>query len=215
DLGCQVEEAVDQASALALLQRGQDDGQPFALAIIDERLADGEGIALAQAIRQHPVHRSLGLVLLTALLQRPICHPEAENAPCRLPWPVKRQALHAVLTRLLADAAVEPPSDEDGSHPAGPAGEAVAAADPADANGRGANGTGARKAREKEPAGPAAHILLVEDNLVNQRVAMALVRKLGYQVDAVASGEEALQALQQQDYDLVLMDIQIPGLGGS
>ncbi|WP_141608939.1 response regulator [Litorilinea aerophila] len=214
DLGCQVAEAVDQASALALLQRGQDDGQPFALAIIDERLADGEGIALAQAIRQHPVHRSLGLVLLTALLQRPICHPEAENAPCRLPWPVKRQALHAVLTRLLADAAVEPPSDEDGSHPAGPAGEAVAAADPADANGRGANGTGARKAREKEPAGPAAHILLVEDNLVNQRVAMAMVRKLGYQVDAVASGEEALQALQQQDYDLVLMDIQMPGMDG-
>ncbi len=214
DLGCQVAEAVDQASALALLQRGQDDGQPFALAIIDEKLANGEGTALAQVICQHPVHRTTGMVLLTALPQPPICHPEVENAPCRLSWPVKRQALHGVLTRLLADAAAEPPSGEGGSHPTGPAAEDVATAGPAGANGTGANGADARKAREEEPAGPAARILLVEDNLVNQRVAMAMVRKLGYQVDAVASGEEALRVLQQREYDLVLMDIQMPGMDG-
>lgn len=60
-----------------------------------------------------------------------------------------------------------------------------------------------------------AAILLVEDNLVNQRVAQAMLAKLGFQqVDSVENGEQALKAVQQKEYDLVLMDCQMPVMDG-
>src|SRR6185369_9780038 len=58
------------------------------------------------------------------------------------------------------------------------------------------------------------HILLVEDNAVNQLVGVTMLRKLGYQVELAASGEEAIEALGKRRFDLVLMDIQMPGMDG-
>ena len=58
------------------------------------------------------------------------------------------------------------------------------------------------------------HILLVEDNVVNQKVALRLLEKMGYRVDVVADGNAALAAWQVDRYDLVLMDCQMPELDG-
>ena len=57
-------------------------------------------------------------------------------------------------------------------------------------------------------------ILLAEDNLVNQQVAMLTLKALGYQIDVVSNGLEALQAVQRQMYDVVLMDVQMPEMDG-
>jgi signal transduction histidine kinase/CheY-like chemotaxis protein len=64
------------------------------------------------------------------------------------------------------------------------------------------------------PAIAAGHLLLVEDNLVNQKVVLAMVEIAGYRVDVVANGLEALAALKRRSYDCVLMDAQMPEMDG-
>ena len=60
----------------------------------------------------------------------------------------------------------------------------------------------------------APRILVVDDAEMNQKVASAILKKLGYTVEAVASGQAALEALQAKPWDLVLMDVEMPGMGG-
>jgi CheY-like chemotaxis protein/HPt (histidine-containing phosphotransfer) domain-containing protein len=58
------------------------------------------------------------------------------------------------------------------------------------------------------------HVLVAEDNPINQRVAIALLEKIGFQAQAVATGAEALRALDTVAYDIILMDVQLPELDG-
>jgi signal transduction histidine kinase/CheY-like chemotaxis protein/ligand-binding sensor domain-containing protein/HPt (histidine-containing phosphotransfer) domain-containing protein len=75
--------------------------------------------------------------------------------------------------------------------------------------------------RESEGAGriagselPPLRILVAEDNVVNQKVALLLLQQLGYAADVAADGEETLAALRRQRYDVILMDVQMPGMDG-
>lgn len=63
-------------------------------------------------------------------------------------------------------------------------------------------------------SGPSLHILLVDDNAINLKITMIMLKKMGHEVDLVDSGPEALEAVKTTAYDLILMDIQMPDMDG-
>ena len=65
-----------------------------------------------------------------------------------------------------------------------------------------------------KPGAASARILLVDDDPINQMVALGLLRRRGWEATAAANGKEALQVLTQQRFDLILMDLQMPELDG-
>ena len=179
--------AVDAYDALARLRQAHHDGQPFDLAVFDYHMPGMDGIQLAEAVRNDPASADLPLVLLTSSGKR----GDAQLA--------RKAGINGFLTKPIHVAALrEALGTVLGLQPAErPSAPLVTRFGLAEA-----------KARTQ------AHLLLVEDNLVNQKVATRMLEKLGYRVDVAETGAAAVAALSRFPYDLVFMDCQMPEMDG-
>jgi CheY-like chemotaxis protein len=177
--------AATPGEALKWLRRGDR----FDVAVLDLQMPDMDGVELAEAIRQLEADRGgmgrLPLVLFSSLGGRETARESPEFSAV-LAKPVRQSSLFDVLMTIFAG---EPR----------PAGHLAAERATVDA------GMAARHP---------LRILLAEDNLVNQKVALRLLSKMGYRADVAANGLEAVQALERQPYDVILMDVQMPEMDG-
>ena len=181
--------AVDGLDALEQLRQAQQRGDPFDIAVIDMKMPRMDGIALAAALRADPLLAATPLVLVTSL-HSPDELTRARNSGigAYLSKPVRRHELFRALAQAVG---------ADLGPGAGQTGHAANAAPPGEA-----------------PLRLQARVLLAEDNGVNQVVARNMLKALGCEFDIVPNGAEALQALQRQHYDIVLMDCQMPIMDG-
>jgi len=176
--------------ALEALRQAQRDGAAFDVALVDMKMPLMDGLELAAAVRDDAALAGTRIVLVTSL------HSTDEVARARqvgvgayLSKPVRRQELYRALAQCLSEG-------EAAAETAGTA-MTIGTADGA---------TALPRIR--------ARVLLAEDNGVNQVVARNMLKALGCDFHIVPNGQEALQALRDGDYDLVLMDCQMPVMDG-
>jgi PAS domain S-box-containing protein len=179
-------EAGDGRTALQLMHAAHAIGDPFQLVLVDLRMPDMNGEAFGRVVAREPRFASTKLVMLTSFGQQ--VNAQRLIAAGFAGW-LAKPVRHAELFDCVLDV--------------------LGAESSADHRSR-------EMAGEPPPMsyGPNARILVAEDNITNQQVALGILRKLGFRADAVADGQEALEAVRRIPYDLVFMDVQMPEMDG-
>lgn len=174
--------------ALKIMRAAAAAGAPYDLALLDMQMPEMDGLTLARAIKADPAIANTRLIILTSLGQiLTAAELRAAGIDAYLVKPVKQSRLFDCLVNVMGRAEAEK--------------------------------TFIRAAKPVQPEAAVSpdmklSILLVEDNSINQKVALGQLQKLGYTAHAVGNGLEALDALNQIPYDLVFMDCQMPEMDG-
>src|SRR5260370_40273958 len=173
--------------ALRMLRTAAMD--PYDLALLDVQMPEMDGFTLARSIKADPAIAGTGLVVLTSIGQA-LSAQELRNAGIEayLVKPVKQSHLFDCLMNAIS----EPAAETFFVHPA----------------------SSLPVSTSPTPHRKRPRVLLAEDNIINQKVALGQLQKLGYAADAVANGLEVLAALQRLSYDIILMDCHMPEMDG-
>jgi signal transduction histidine kinase/DNA-binding response OmpR family regulator len=179
--------AASGPEALSLL----DKGERVDVAVLDMQMPGMDGLSLARAIRAHPAGATLPLVMLSSIGRTELSAIAGDRRVAI------GELFAAVLTKPIKPAQL------------------------LDTLGRVCGARREAAAPERAASGPAGlparvrlRILLAEDNVVNQKVAVHMLARLGYRADVAANGREVLEALRRQPYDVILMDVQMPEMDG-
>ncbi|MCL2925033.1 MAG: response regulator, partial [Trichodesmium sp. MAG_R04] len=159
-------------------------GEKFDVAILDLQMPGMDGITLTREIQKLYCCQELLIIFLSSLAQESLNIRTNINAATYLNKPIKQSQLKKVLVGLFKENRVD-------NIPKLKIESNV-------------------KVAERLPL----KILLAEDNVVNQKVAINILKKLGYRADIAANGLEVLEDLRRQSYDVVLMDVQMPEMDG-
>ncbi len=156
------------------------------VAILDFQMPVVDGCRLAREIHSFDKYKELPLILLSSSLpSKGMGISSIDEFAVRLMKPIKQADLFNALTTALGKIKTVPKS-----------------------------------LRQNKIFGPSMaarlplNILIAEDNIVNQKVAMGVLLQFGYQTDLVVSGKEAVEAVERQKYDLLFMDVQMPNMDG-
>ncbi len=187
--GCRYEEAAGGEAALRKLKLGQAEGDPYNLGILDLLMPGMNGDALGEKIKNDPELKDIPiLVMLTSMGNRgDAARMKDIGFSAYLTKPIKHSHLHDALMTVL---------NKDQAHRSKPGAPIVTRHSVSEA----------KKRRVR--------LLLAEDNLINQKVATSILKNLGYQADVANNGAEAVKALEETAYDLVLMDCHMPEMDG-
>ena len=190
--------AENASRALDLLRDAAERGEPYDLAILDMMMPGMNGLDLARTIKTDPLLAPVRLVLLTSY-GRPGHGEEARQAgiAAYLTKPTRQSQLFDCLATVMG---------MPGPPPQAAAGSGSAQAVPAALVTRHTLAEATSRSR--------CRLLLAEDNLVNQKVAVRMLERLGCRVDVAANGREVLDALARVPYAAVLMDCQMPEMDG-
>jgi signal transduction histidine kinase/ligand-binding sensor domain-containing protein/DNA-binding response OmpR family regulator len=175
------------AQALAELREAEEKGESFDVAILDWQMPEMDGLELARRIKSETGTAVIKMIMLTSYLHGKMKDETKEiGVDACFAKPVRRTLLLRTLTKVLSPETLESASSI-------PIEEST------------------MKEVVREIKG---HILIAEDNIVNQKVTKKQVEKLGYRIDVVANGLEVLEAINRISYDLILMDCHMPEMDG-
>lgn len=185
--------------ALTALQNAAAIGQPFDVAVFEMSMPEMDGLALARAIRADPSVAGTPLVLVTAYGRRKsdVDSFHAAGIDAFLLKPVNRSQLGACVALVTAESRKQPTAS-----PEVPDQRKLAPNSVADEP----------QLLPASSSGP--RILVVDDNTVNQKVAVGQLRLLGFNADVADSGDDALAAFRLCPYEVILMDCKMPGMDG-
>jgi signal transduction histidine kinase/CheY-like chemotaxis protein len=167
--------------------RAKLEGETFDIVILDTVMKDLDGRDLARDIKSGK-YGPARLLLLAPVGYRTTSKVQADGW---LTKPVRSLALRNILIKLVSPRELEKVKAE------------IAGPNAAD-----------MKQEQQKQQQLSLRILMAEDNPVNQKVALSMLKKLGYKADVATNGLEVLQALQIKPYDVVLMDVQMPEMDG-
>ncbi len=178
-------DAEDGPLALQKLYSGLEDGDPFRLVLTDMQMPGMDGEALGRIVLNEKKFSGTALVMMTSLGDRGDAKRfEQLGFAAYLMKPVRQSDLFDCLCKIVSGHGVEKKKKLITRH-------------------------SLRDFRKTN-----IRILLAEDNITNQQVALGILRKLGLSADVAADGKKALDALKKEKYDLVFMDVQMPNMDG-
>ncbi|MBU7583523.1 MAG: response regulator [Nostoc sp. TH1S01] len=193
----QVDQADSAEAVLSAMEVASQQRKPYDVVLIDMQMSQTDGMALAKTIKAQAAMAEIPLIMLTSTQQRDeIQRSLTMGFAAYLVKPIKPSRLLDTLITILGI----PSPPEQQQH--------LPNHQELEMNNLQNNhlrlATGSSKLR----------ILVAEDNLVNQKVALKQLKSLGYSADVAANGQEVLQLLEKIPYDVILMDCQMPVLDG-
>ena len=196
--GMDVQAFSSTEDALDAFEAAATDGHPYCLAIIDSSMPDSEGMVLVAEISRRETLKAMAVILLIPLTEdTDVAVVQSAGTSMQLNKPVFSSSLFdAIVTALGADKLDSPPNAQE------PPAASMARSNKPSA------------VLPKAPDGPKRLILVAEDNRVNQIVVREILTTAGFEFDIVGNGRAAVETVQDKDYDLVLMDCQMPEMDG-